>query len=602
MENTNILEKLRNLKYSWEVKGNKITYKKDGAKRDVDAMKDALEAIDNTISITDLESLIKDEVVKTNEENPTGVVIYTDLPRREADLTSQCDLTKADIYVWAGLRFTDDFKTFYVKDAKDRNTYTAFLTSASSADKADAKMLKEAFCNNIDYDPVFRAKQMLNKCGNIKPEDLDQIADELPTTASSFYQLKGHKVSQDTTIWTKIVITRGRDDKLYDEFIKYENQFRRLKSFRIDPPANLTNNKNESAIAYIDLEALDKKYKDKSSELWDTFLLQRLHSEDYVSIFKAWSYAVIVGKNNSRQEMWLYGNGGTGKSCLCKSFIKGINKLTGKDICLAASKDTGKSTFNSELLNKHLLVYADAKNLKGGMSEFKHNVTGGDAMRIEGKCKEATYGEVYLKCLTCSNELPKVDTADRSQSSRYIILPFSLTDEELKKYGLMDENNQLIGSADFQSQLDNEFELFLASCKEHYLKRCKTNSNIDAHEASKYLESISTTEIEMINEFINEYFEITTDVTDKITLKDFRMQYAKGVADVDEDTCVKLYKDIKLDDVYSYLERKYGFIRTHIRIEGHTTTPRGLTSKTCGIKIKKTADSAEHSTSLELLE
>ena len=156
----------------------------------------------------------------------------------------------------------------------------------------------------------------------------------------------------------------------------------------------------------------------------------------------------------------------------------------------------------------------------------------------------------------------------------------------------MDENNQLIGSADFQAQLDGEFELFLASCREHYLKRCKTNSNIDAHEASKYLESISTTEIEMIDEFVNEYFEITSNVKDRVTLKDFRTQYAKGINDIDEDTCVKIYKDVKLDDVYSYLERKYGFVRRNINISGQKGTPRGLTSNICGIKIKPLTDPA----------
>ena len=62
-----------------------------------------------------------------------------------------------------------------------------------------------------------------------------------------------------------------------------------------------------------------------------------------------------------------------------------------------------------------------------------------------------------------------------------------------------------------------------------------------------------------------------------------------------------MYKDIKLEDVYSYLERKYGLIRQNIRIttsDGYTITPKGLTSKTCGIKIKQ--KSVEQSASLDL--
>ena len=115
--------------------------------------------------------------------------------------------------------------------------------------------------------------------------------------------------------------------------------------------------------------------------------------------------------------------------------------------------------------------------------------------------------------------------------------------------------------------------------------------------ASEYLSSISTVEIETLAEFVNEYFEITSNVKDRVTLKDFRTQYAKGINAIDEDTCVKIYKDVKLDDVYSYLERKYGFVRRNIRVvpdDGRIITPRGLTSKTYGIKIKNNKQIETH--------
>ena len=164
------------------------------------------------------------------------------------------------------------------------------------------------------------------------------------------------------------------------------------------------------------------------------------------------------------------------------------------------------------------LVYPDAKNLRGGMSEFKHNATGGDYMRIEGKCKAATSAFIYLKCLTCSNELPKVDMTDRSQSSRYVILPFTLDDNEMKQYGLMDESGQLIGSANFQNRLNSEFELFLASCESHYHNRCKTNSNIDAHEALGELAAIELDEVAVIEEFVDGFEMSLLALTDSSTI------------------------------------------------------------------------------------
>ena len=585
-------------------KGFKLTVTSKGQLSIVDAKGKSRNADDfsNDFEFDVAEMIEYIKHLQDTTEDPNGTFVYIDLPVKEACLDDECDLTEADKYVWEGLRFGNDSTKFYVRDSKDCNTYTAFLTSASAADKADAKVLKEAFYNNRDYDPVFRAKQVLKNSKIKSKEDFNQCWNELPATAWRYYKVFAYK-SNDKHIWKRLTVLRGEGEDLYKEFINYEGQFRRLPEFRIEPPVNLTNSKDEAAIAYVDLDALDRKYKSKTSELWDTFLLQRLHDPDYVSIFKAWSYAIIVGKNNSRQEMWLYGNGGTGKSSLCKAFINGINKLVGKDICLAASKDTGKSNFNSEVLNKHLLVYADAKNLKSGMSEFKHNATGGDNVRIEGKGKDATSGEIYMKCLTCSNELPKVDTTDRSQSSRIIVLPFSLTDNELKQSNLMDSKNQLIGSADFQKQLNSEFELYLASCREHYIRRCPRDSNIDAHEANEYLSSISMIEIETLAEFVDNYFEITTNTKDRITLKDFRLKCLEGFDEIDSDKCVKLYKDIKIEDVYSYLERKYGLIRQNIRIvtdDGSIITPRGLTSKTYGIKIRQKDEAQSEGTTRDV--
>lgn len=571
-------------------KGLKLTVTPKGQLSIVDARGKSRSAddcaFDNNFGLAEMIEYIKS--LNSQEDTANGSLVIVDLPPKPADLDSELDLTPADLEIWEGLRFTNDATKFYVKDKKDRETYTTFLTSSSTGDKADAKVLKEAFYNS-EYNPELLARQCLKKCGIHSWEDFNESWMELPATAWKYFKVQGYKCG-DKTEFKRLVVLRGSADELYKEFLGYEGQLRRIKKFDCEP-VNLTNDLKTPALAYIDLEKLDRDHRGKTSKLWDKFLLQRLHDPAYVSIFKAWSYAVIVGKNNSRQEMWLYGNGGTGKSCLCKAFIHGINKLAGKNICLAASKDTGKSNFNSELLNKHLLVYADAKNLKSGMSEFKHNATGGDNVRIEGKGKDATYGEIYLKCLTCSNELPKLDTTDRSQSSRIIVLPFSLTDDELKNYKLMDSEGQLIGSADFQAQLNNEFECYLASCREHYIKRCPRDSNIDAHESKEYLESISTQEQDVVEDFINEFFEITKrEENDKggyVTLKEFRASALAGLEEMDTETGVKIYKSICIDDIYTYLEKKYEFVKRNVWI-AKGNTPKGLVSKLWKIQIKET--------------
>ena len=360
-----------------------------------------------------------------------------------------------------------------------------------------------------------------------------------------------------------------------------EVEFRRSNDYIIEKPCNITNDPTKAALAYIDLNSIP----DSHSDLWDTFLLERLHNEAYVSIFKAWIYSIAVGENNTRQIMWLYGNGGTGKGCMCKAIMNGFEKLTGKDICLAASKDSGKSNFNSEVLNKHLMIYPDAKNLKSMMSEHFHNITGDDPMRIEGKNKEIITERIYMKMLVCANDRPQCDMTDRSQSSRFILMPFTLSDDEMKKSNLMDEHGQLKGSNNFTKRLEDEFMNFLGSCKSHYLKRCKTGSNIDAHEALGELETINLDSIRLVEEFIDDYFEITTNPKDRITQKEFRHHCLNGFVSPDKNG-LQVYTSLTIDNVKDYLQKKYNFEWKQCRIS--EANIKGIVSNVFGIKLKNT--------------
>ena len=581
---SDILNKVKQAlpKLEWNVNGKTIKFTINGIEKKATDIATMLDAVGCNITVAELKNAITSSL-QTNTNNRMKDLVFCELPLLESDLNSKSDLTAADDIIWADLKFVkDDTSIFYVKDSDDGNTYTAYLSAASASDKSDIKTMKEAYYQHATNRPEQILKALINNL-DVDAYNFDNIKHQLPATAWKYLKIKAYK-DGDKVAWDKLIVPSGSTDKLYQGVLDFEADFRTNGKHNIETPVPLTNYKSESAIACIDLDELRNKYEGQTSKLWDEFLLQRLHKESYVSIFKAWAYSVAVGENNSRQEMWLYGNGGTGKSCLCKAFIHGFNKLANKDICLAASKDTGKSNFNSELLNKHLLVYPDAKNLRGGMSEFKHNATGGDYMRIEGKCKAATSAFIYLKCLTCSNELPKVDMTDRSQSSRYIILPFTLDDNEMKQYGLMDESGQLIGSANFQNRLNSEFELFLASCESHYHNRCKTNSNIDAHEALGELAAIELDEVAVIEEFVDTYFEIVSDTNIRISQKDFRKQCLSGIESIDEDTCIKIYKDVQLEAVRTYLEKKYEFKWKCAKINGQTT--KAVVSSKYGIKLK----------------
>ena len=166
-------------------KGFKLTVTSKGQLSIVDAKGKSRNADDFSddfdFDIAEMIGYIKH--LRDTTEDPNGTFVYIDLPAKEACLDDESDLTEADKFVWEGLKFGNDFSKFYVRDSKDRNTYTAFLTSSSTGDKADAKILKEAFYYNNDYNPVFRARQILKKSGMKSKEDFNQCWNELPATA-----------------------------------------------------------------------------------------------------------------------------------------------------------------------------------------------------------------------------------------------------------------------------------------------------------------------------------------------------------------------------------------------------------------------------------
>ena len=581
MVDTNILEKLRENGFSWEIKGSKVTYKYNGEKSSAGAIKPLLGSIDKTATIADLEELIKQEKAKAGSVDGPGEIVYVDLPKRES--IGDCEINVTDLEVWKDIKFVrNDDKTFYVKDSDNANTFTRILSSSNNSDLSDAKIIKEAFYHK-QKTPEYYVKKFIvdNYSGGKIGADFADCMYDLPATAWDYIQIQGVKYGKDApVIYKRLFIESGKSIDLYKGFIKMEGEFRRSAKCLIEKPRNITNDPTIPALAYIDLNSIPGSH----SDLWDEFLLQRLHKESYVSIFKAWIYSLVVGENNTRQIMWLYGNGGTGKGCMCKAIMSGLEKLTGKDICLAISKDTGKSNFNAEVLNKHLAIYPDAKNLKSTMSEHFHNITGDDPMRIEGKSKEIISERIYMIVLVCANDRPQCDMTDRSQSSRFILMPFTLDDDEMKKSGLMDEFGQLKGSNKFTKRLEDEFMNFLGSCKEHYLKRCPTGSNIDAHEALGELETINLDSIRLVEEFIDDYFEITSNPKDRITQKDFRRHCVKAFTTPDDDDGIKIYKDLTIDDVKDYLQKKYNFEWKRGRI-GQINTG-AILSVQFGIKLK----------------
>lgn len=553
----NILEQLRSKKISWIVnKNGQIKYQSDGENCDKKAVKMVLSCLSD-ISLSDLEQLIRDEDDEfSDKESGTE---YRKLPRRNA-LYMDDNLTALDHELFKNIKFEhlgDGSVVFAVKDSNEYETYTRVLASLDAAGSVEG--LSKAFINNPQDNPHFKMKTILRDLDALYGTNIEQLSKAMPTCLYKIVYLKYVDGS-----YAALYLDPSYD--VFREFINYKQDFMFSKIHTLPTRLkNLTNDPKEPALAYCDLKKLHNEYYDKPSVLWDNFLLERFHSEAALSIFKAWCYSVFVGDNNSRQEMWLYGQGGTGKGCIQYAFVEGFKKLCGKNLVLAMSKDSGKGNFNSELLNKHLGIYADAKNLKQGMSEQHQNITGGDYQRIEGKGKDAISAGIYLKLLTFSNEKPQCSMSDRAQSSRFIILPFNLTDEEMQSLDLMDEYTQLIGSNTFKYELANEFPNFIASCEDHYKKRCPRGSNIDAHEFLSEIHTCELNENELADVFISKYFVINNADTDTYTVsKDLSLFIDEWLSF--EQLYGHMSRDVTPNIIRDRLQRAHGVKKTSKRV------------------------------------
>ena len=560
----NILDQLRSKKISWTVnKNGRIKYQRDGEDCNKTTVKVALSCLSDDISLSDLEQLILDEDDELSDKK--SEVEYRKLPRRNA-LYMNDNLTALDHELFKNIKFEhlgDGSVVFAVKDSNEYETYTRVLASLDSAGSVEG--LSKPFINNPRDNPHFKMKAILQGLNEQYETDIEGLSKAMPTC---LYKMVYLKYVDDS--YAGLYLDPSYD--VFREFINYERDFMFSKMHTLPTQLkNLTNDPKEPALAYCDLKKLHDEYYDKPSALWDNFLLERFHSEAALSIFKAWCYSVFVGDNNSRQEMWLYGQGGTGKGCIQYAFVEGFKKICGKNLVLAMSKDSGKGNFNSELLNKHLGIYADAKNLKQGMSEQHQNITGGDYQRIEGKGKDAISAGIYLKLLTFSNEKPQCSMTDRAQSSRFIILPFNLTDEEMQSLDLMDEHNQLIGSNTFKYELANEFPNFIASCEDHYKKRCPRGSNIDAHEFLSEIHTCELSENELADEFISKYFVINNADTDTYTVsKDLSLFINEWLSF--EQRYDHISRDVTPNIIRDRLQRTYNVKKTSKRIDGKVTS------------------------------
>ena len=268
----------------------------------------------------------------------------------------------------------------------------------------------------------------------------------------------------------------------YDVLDAVASELKKQKDLRINAPIPYSSDPTEPALCHFDIEAHSSTVG--PTPAWDEYM--RRFKPNQAEIFMAAHYARFYSKNKSRQAVWLYDDGGKGKSVYCdviekvlmsSSIEQGFSSIVNPVINF--TELTEKSQFfHQQLVHKSIILFRDCMLSSVTHQNWFRNVTGGDAMNAEMKHKNGSIEISHrYKILICSNKTPDVNTSAMRDTSRIILLRQEVPKEIVEKITF--KNGSLKGDPSFIERLLSEHDYFLAKCKEAYKKRCPNDANID---------------------------------------------------------------------------------------------------------------------------
>jgi hypothetical protein len=195
---------------------------------------------------------------------------------------------------------------------------------------------------------------------------------------------------------------------------------------------------------------------------WDEFT-SRLSDPD---AFKAYVWCCFEPKNKSRQYVWLRGDGQDGKSTAVEVITEVFGNARGA-INGAALKES--RFLLSSLYGKAVVVYADCKDPKFGMSAMVRNITSGDVVPVEFKGMGAFTTRMHVKLFIHSNCNP-ITSTERADQSRMILI-------EVAETPTRDDPG-------WSQRLKNELSAFLYSCRKAYERLCPRGGDIVVSETT----------------------------------------------------------------------------------------------------------------------
>lgn len=229
---------------------------------------------------------------------------------------------------------------------------------------------------------------------------------------------------------------------------------------------------------------------DAPTPTWDEFLA-RLEPKE---TFMAYVWSVFEPKNFGRQAMWMFGEGGDGKSTALRAIA---NYMGTRHTLTIGIGSYDKNFFFGEAYAKRLAIYPDCKNAQVLRKERIKQLLGKDIVPVDNKHEKVFSAEVYAKLFVASNWMPQINYQDASERTRLLVC-------KIKRF-----KNEF-GDPDFELKLTQEMGAFLYKCREMYAQECPNGMNL---RVSAEMQQIIKTECsaidaDLIEQFINEKLEV----------------------------------------------------------------------------------------------
>jgi hypothetical protein len=224
-----------------------------------------------------------------------------------------------------------------------------------------------------------------------------------------------------------------------------------------------------------------------SAPIWTEMMDRTTNAE----ALQAFIYSIFVPQSYRQQYLWLYGDGGNGKSTITDL----LARMLGSSYVVSDTQSGHSSQFFTYTLDgKRLLVFPDTNSETFVMTGTFKQLTGEGLIRMEGKGKDAYSAEINVKIIINSNNFPTL-SSKKADIRRIIFCEMApLTKEPIPNVVEL---------------LWTERAAILGKCKEAYEKTVKNDGPI-AFECAK-IEDLAQSSDEVFEMVFEEFLTINED-------------------------------------------------------------------------------------------